>query len=205
MVFYRSGLQLSIRWRIDTGVAKLQTPRSAWIDAALQALAAGGPDAVRVEALAAGLSVSKGGFYWHFKDRAALLEEMLDSWERTGTEEVIERVEADSGSARERLRLLFELAPDHTAGFGIELAVRDWARRDREVATRLQRIDARRMRFVEGLFGQFCASERDAEARSMLAYSLLVGSYFIVARKDGRSRAEIAQLALDRLLEEPWS
>jgi AcrR family transcriptional regulator len=159
----------------------------------------------RVEALAASLNVSKGGFYWHFKDRAALLEEMLDSWERTGTEEVIRRVEAEPLPPREKLRLLFELAPDHTAGFGIELAVRDWSRRERGVAARLQRIDERRMRFVKGLFGEFCANERDAEARGMLAYSLLIGAYFIVAGPDGRSRAEMAQQALDRLLEEPWA
>lgn len=184
-------------------VAKLQTPRSAWIDAALQALATGGPDAIRVETLAAGLNVSKGGFYWHFKDRAALLEEMLDCWERTGTEAVIERVEVEPLPPRDKLRLLFELAPDHTAGFGIELAVRDWSRRDRGVAARLQRIDARRMRFVQGLFGEFCATQSDAEARSMLGYSLLIGAYFIVARQ-GRSRAEMVQQALDRLLDEPW-
>ncbi len=186
-------------------VAKLQTPRSAWIDAALRALAAGGPDAVRVEALAASLGVTKGGFYWHFKDRAALLEEMLDSWEQAGTEAVIERVEAESLPPREKLRLLFELAPDHSAGFGIELAIRDWSRRDRGVAARLQRIDERRMRFVKSLFGEFCATESDAEARSMLAYSLLIGAYFIVARPEGRSRAELAQQALDRLLDESWA
>ena len=83
-------------------VAKVRTPRGAWVDAALQALAAGGPDAVRVEALAASLGVSKGGFYWHFNDRQALFEEMLDSWEQAGTEEVIARVESRAGrSARQ--------------------------------------------------------------------------------------------------------
>ena len=205
MDFYRPGLRLSIRCRIDTGVAKLQTPRSAWIDAALQALAAGGPGAVRVEALATSLGVTKGGFYWHFKDRAALLEEMLDGWEQAGTEEVIERVEAEPLPPRDRLRLLFELAPDHTAGFAVELAIRDWSRRDRGVAARLQRIDERRMRFVQGLFGEFCATESDAEARSTLAYSLLIGAYFIVARQDGKSRAEMVQQAFDRLLDEPWA
>lgn len=186
-------------------VAKLQTPRSAWIEAALQALSEGGPDAIRVETLAVSLGVTKGGFYWHFKDRAALLEEMLDEWERTRTEAVIERVEAEPLSARERLRLLFELAPDHTAGFGVELSIREWSRRDRAVAARLQRIDARRMRFVQGLFGEFCATKGDAEARSMLGYSLLIGAYFIVAGPDGRSRAEMVRQALDRLLEESWA
>ena len=57
-------------------MAKVRTPRGAWVHAALQALAAGGPDAVRVETLAVCLEVSKGGFYWHFADRQALLEVM---------------------------------------------------------------------------------------------------------------------------------
>ena len=63
-------------------MAATRTPRSRWIDEGLRALAAGGPDAVRIEALAQALGVTKGGFYWHFDDRRALLEEMLDAWER---------------------------------------------------------------------------------------------------------------------------
>ena len=54
-----------------------------WIDEGLRALAGGGPDAVRIEPLAQALGVTKGGFYWHFDDRRALLDEMLDAWERT--------------------------------------------------------------------------------------------------------------------------
>lgn len=57
-------------------MATVQTPRSAWIDAALDAMAEGGLGAVRVEALARTLGVTKGGFYWHFTDRQALLDEM---------------------------------------------------------------------------------------------------------------------------------
>ena len=85
-------------------VANVRTPRGAWIDAALQALAAGGPDAVRVEALAVRLGVSKGGFYWHFTDRQALLEEMLDTWEKTVVEDVIARVESQPADPRAKLR-----------------------------------------------------------------------------------------------------
>ena len=46
-----------------------RTLRSGWIDEGLRALAAGGPDAVRIELLAKALGVSKGGFYWHFANR----------------------------------------------------------------------------------------------------------------------------------------
>jgi AcrR family transcriptional regulator len=180
-------------------MAKVRTPRGAWVHAALEALAAGGPDAVRVEALAASLGVSKGGFYWHFADRGALLGEMLDTWERTGTENIIARVESHPGDARAKLRKLLEVtsAPE---GLSVELAVRDWARRDGDVARRLRRADNRRLEFVRSLFREFCPDEADAEVRAMLAYSAVIGSYFVVADHGGRTRAQILRQAVDHLL-----
>ncbi len=59
------------------------------------------------------------------------------------------------------------------------------------------------MDFLRSLFAEFCADEDDAEARSMLAYSLLIGSYFIAAQPGARSRAGALELAFDRLLGEP--
>src|SRR5216683_1080043 len=87
-----------------------RTPRAHWIDEGLRALAAGGPDAVRIEPLAQALGVTKGGFYWHFNDRRALLDEMLDTWERVMVDEAIDRVEGGGGDARDKLRRLFGLA-----------------------------------------------------------------------------------------------
>src|ERR1700694_1520326 len=81
-----------------------RTPRSRWSEEGLRALAAGGPDAVRIEPLAQALGVTRGGFYWHFNDRGALLQEMLDTWERASTDEVLERVERQGGDARAKLR-----------------------------------------------------------------------------------------------------
>lgn len=183
-------------------MAQVRTPRNAWIEAALQALSSGGPDAVRVEALAASLGVSKGGFYWHFKDRRALLEEMLDSWEKAMVEDVIAQVESQPAEPRAKLQHLFALAS--TVDFAVELAIRDWSRRDAEVAARLRRIDGRRMAYLHSLFGQLCPNAEDeVEARSMLTYSLFVGSYFIAAQHDGKSRSEVLHLAIDHLLDQP--
>jgi AcrR family transcriptional regulator len=183
-------------------VAFVRTPRGAWIDAALQALAAGGPEAVRVEALAVRLGVSKGGFYWHFTDRQALIQEMLDTWEQAGTEGIIARFDSQRTDPRAKLKQLFELAP--SADFAVELAIRDWSRRDSEVAARLRRVDNRRMGWLRSLFGECCVDENDVEARSMLAYSLLIGSYFITAQHGDKTRPQMLQLAIDRLLSKSW-
>jgi AcrR family transcriptional regulator len=186
-------------------MAITRTPRSSWIDEGLRALAAGGPDAVRIETLARALGVTKGGFYWHFDGRPALLEEILDGWETRSVDEVIERVEAGGGDARAKLRRLSALARSRHEVLGVEplsidLSVRDWARRDKEVARRLRRVDNRRMDYMRSLFGAFCRDEDEVEARSMLAFSLWIGEHFIAANHDGRSRAEVQELAFNRLL-----
>jgi AcrR family transcriptional regulator len=182
-------------------MALTRTPRSSWIEEGLRALAAGGPDAVRIEPLAQALGVTKGGFYWHFDDRRALLEEMLDAWERTVIDEVIERIEGDGGDATARLRRLFALASSSEARglLRIDLAVRDWSRRDKTVAERLRRIDNRRMEYMRSLFGAFCPDEDDVEARCMVAFSLFIGSHFIAADHGARSRADVLKQALRRL------
>ena len=138
--------------------APTRTPRSTWIEAGLRALAAGGPDAVRIEPLAKTLGVTRGGFYWHFADRRALLDAMLDTWERATIDDVIDRVEGQGGDPEAKLRRLFGLASSGVVA--VDLAVRDWARREQAVAERLRRIDNRRMDYLRSLFAALCPEAR---------------------------------------------
>jgi AcrR family transcriptional regulator len=167
----------------------------------LRALAAGGPDAVRIESLAKALGVTKGGFYGYFDDRRALLEEMLYEWERAMIDEVIERIEGEGGDARAKLRRLFALASSASARelLRVDLAVRDWSRRDKNVGRRLRRVDNRRMNYMRSLFGAFCPDDDEVETRCMVALSLFVGSPFVAADHGTRSRADVVELVLRRL------
>src|SRR6516162_9562880 len=147
----------------------------------------------------AGARRDQGRLLRHFADRGALLEEMLDSWERKATDEVLERVERKGGDVRARLRragaLTFsgELLP-------IDLAIRDWARRDQAVAERLRRVDNRRMEYLRLLFGALCPDEGEVEARSVLAFSLVIGHHFMAADHGARSHADVLELAARWLL-----
>lgn len=182
--------------------AVTRTPRGRWVEEGLRVLAASGPDAVRIEPLAKSLGVSKGGFYWHFDDRQALLDEMLDTWERLAVDEAVAHVEGGGGDAREKLWRLFTHAVSLTKEglLAIDLAIRDWARRSPHVAERLRRVDNRRMDYMRSLFGAFCQDEDDVEARCTLAFSLFIGSHFMAADHGTRGRVEAAELALKRLL-----
>jgi len=178
-----------------------QTPRTSWVDEGLRALAEGGPDAVRIEVLAKALGVTKGGFYWRFNDRTALLAEMLDTWEQRGVDEVITQVEHDGGDARAKLWRLFSLPSTDDELMRLELAIRDWARRDESVAKRLRRVDNRRFEYIRPLFGTICPNEEDVESRFMLVMSLFIGSHFIATNHGARSRAEVLNVSLRKPLD----
>jgi AcrR family transcriptional regulator len=180
--------------------AQARTPRQDWIAAGLNALARGGPEAVRIEPLARELGATKGSFYWHFEGRAALLEALLDDWERSVVDDVIAQVDAGGGDARDRLRRLFALAGTRRDVPPVELAIRDWARRDAAVARRLKRLDNRRFAYMRPLFAAIADDDDDAEVRCTLAFALFVGHPLIAADHPGRTRKTVLDLALAHLL-----
>ena len=54
--------------------------RDAWLRKALDVLFLSGIVQIKVEVLARKLNLTKGSFYWHFKDRDDLLRAMVDWW-----------------------------------------------------------------------------------------------------------------------------
>lgn len=125
---------------------------------------------------------------------------MLDTWERASVDEVITRVESSGGDATAKLRRLSRLAGSREGEpVKIDLAVRDWARRDKRVASRLKRVENRRMDYLRALFAPLDPDEESREARCLLFYALWIGSHFIAADHGTRSRNQVVTLALERL------
>src|SRR5262245_48459887 len=99
-----------------------------WIEAGLKELGRGGVEAVRIEVVAQRLGVTKGGFYRRFKDRRALLDAILETWEHGRIAAIEKQAELGGANARERLRSLIRIYSErlNPEGMAIELAVRQW-------------------------------------------------------------------------------
>lgn len=149
---------------------------NAWIAAALDALADGGVDAVRVEPLAKRLGVTKGSFYWHFADRRALIQALLAHW-RDGRIEAIRRQAQGPENPAAILRRLVGLYTQRAnyRGLAIELAIRLLARRDETAGAAVRKVDVERLTHVTKLFRGLGWPETEAEARAVLLYSYLFG------------------------------
>ncbi|RPF22513.1 TetR/AcrR family transcriptional regulator [Myceligenerans xiligouense] len=177
-------------------MAKVRTPRQRWIDEGWRLLASGGPEAVRVEPLAAALGVTKGGFYWQFGDRRAFLETLLDAWEKAVTDEVIGLVEQHGGDAGQRLTELFDVVSQRGGLQPLELAIRLWAREDPDVGARVHRVDERRLDYARELFGGITADPDQVEARSRVLLATYVAAPLLPPEPDPATmlRAHLALL-----------
>ncbi len=162
--------------------------RQQWIDTGLRALATQGADAVRVERLAKALAVTKGSFYWHFKDRRALQQAMLDAWQARATGAIIEQVEAASGDALARLRTLFTIVGK--ADGRLDRAIRNWATQDTMPQRALEQVDQRRMGYLEALFQSLGFSPAQARARAGLVYRSLIGQFTMGAVAPSQARQD---------------
>jgi AcrR family transcriptional regulator len=175
-----------------------------WIEAALAGLAGGGVNEVRVELLAKELNVTKGSFYWHFRDRSDLLEQLLDSW-RDGRLLSLGAQVGDNGQAPDvRLRRILDVYLDRAnpRGLAIEMAIRDWARRDTLAWKRVNEVDAERLRLVTGMFLQLGYEKNEASTRALAYYSFIFGQGLLAIPKssldNSRSRASIAEMLIGK-------
>jgi AcrR family transcriptional regulator len=154
----------------------------AWIDAALDTLADGGIAAVRVEPLAASLSVTKGSFYWHFADRRALIEAMLEAWRAGRIAAIREQAAGHEAPAAVLARLAaLYIGRVHIKGLAIELAIRAYARSDKRAAAVTRAVDAERLRHVGRLFVRLGWPQAEGKARAVLFYSSLFGQSLLDA------------------------
>jgi AcrR family transcriptional regulator len=165
--------------------------RAQWLVAGLESLRKGGVGEVRVERLAADLGITKGSFYWHFRNRSELLEALLEHWSREMTDVEFERIQAMRGGLAARLLALAEDVLEKGMG-RYDPAIRAWARTDRKVAAAVGQVDRRRVRALTGFFedGGFGAVE--ARTRARLFYTFLLGEPQV--RSPAREPGELARM-----------
>ena len=138
-----------------------------WVNAAAAALEAGGVEAVRVEALARELGVTKGSFYWHFADRGALMEALLTRW--TASADAALTAAATAATPAQRVTTLLRSMTRAKEGM-TDLEVFAWARRDRTVAERVSVIERARVVFLKEQLAALGVPLMEAHRRAEAAY-----------------------------------
>jgi AcrR family transcriptional regulator len=157
--------------------ARESLDRAAWIAAALNIVAQDGIDGLRVESLAKKLGVTKGSFYWHFKDRRDLIDAVLDDWRAGRVKDIRKQTAAEPGGELAALRHTIEVyaAAKNRKGISIEAAIRIWARQDANGLAVVEEVDAERLECTRRLFLALGLPPAEAAARSALLYAYVFG------------------------------
>lgn len=174
--------------------------RERWATEALKALARGGLSELSVEPMARRLGVTKGSFYWHFKNRDALLQAALERLEQNNAE-AIEDFERRFPEPRARLRALFSAAfePSSLGSLLIHLSAQ---REHPVIGPALERVTASRLRYLERIFQEIGLEGPAAQRQAFLSYSAYVGHYQVaLTAPDHAPRGESFQAYISHLVE----
>ena len=140
--------------------------------ATMQLLASEGFKGVTIAALGRTLGVTSGSFYHHFGSLDGFLEQFLERWEAQETQRIIDLTRSH-GEPSERLGVLLALATEvpHSA----EAALRAWANTSGTVRRAQDRIDDRRLAFLDEVLKPLVVDPEERRIVAGLTFSSFVG------------------------------
>ncbi len=183
--------------------ARASLTPEAWIDAATEVLVDQGIDHVRVDVLATQLGVTRGSFYWHFRDREDLLRRVLQAWRDRATVSLTRRLESDRSDPHEQLRNAASLPFRGRAAAKaarIELAIRAWARRDDMAREAVDEADAARLAHHERIFTALGFPPEEARGRAFLMYGYEVAES-LLHRQGSATDRETRRAFVERFIQ----
>lgn len=175
---------------------KKRLSQTDWLDHGLNVLASSGAGAVKVEPLAQSLEVSRGSFYWHFRDIGQFHELLLARWRERMTDDVIDDVERKSSDGA-RLQLLMRKAMrDDDA---LERAIRSWATQNSKIAESVAVVDKTRLEYLARILRSAGIPDKQVPARAAFIYWARLGR--IMMGKRAKNLDPEALDAIARLLQ----
>ena len=149
-----------------------------WLLAAREVMLAEGVDRVKVMTLAKRLEISRASFYWYFKDKADLLDAVLERWRETNTSAILVHSNLPSKDIFEGVINIFECWVDENLfDSRLDFAVREWARRSKSVRRAVDLADDERVGAIQAMFQSHGYAEQEAFIRARVLYFMQVGYY----------------------------
>lgn len=152
--------------------------REDWLNMARDILISDGVAEVKVLTIGSRLEVSRSSFYWYFKSRQDLLNQLLSDWERTNTGIMIAHCRMPAKTITAACNNFFRCVVDPD-GFNhqLDFAVREWARRDGKVRRVIDRSDAARHAAIAEMFVRHGYDPAEADIRARVLYYQQIGYY----------------------------
>lgn len=160
-----------------------------WLEEALEALAEQGHQVLTVDKLCKRLKVSRGSFYWHFKNRDDFVQQVVNFWDKRLTGSIRDTAKLGQDDAAAHLLFLMELIDRANAG-RYDIPIRAWAATNTRAAKAVRRTDRTRYEYVRSLFAElgFTGDELEMRTRTFVAFHSFERGLSIVEESKDRKR-----------------
>ena len=149
--------------------------RDDWVNAAYAAFETSGIQAVKADRLAKALGITRGSFYWHFKNISDLMQAVLKKWKTQQTDTIINSIEQTGGTAQDRLLRLLKLCAEDDGAF--EMGIRNVMPTDERIAEIVAEVDTLRTAYIADLLVEMGKRRKFAHQLGAVAYSAWLGEY----------------------------
>ena len=171
-----------------------------WIELGYAILAEDGFKQIKIDTVCKRMGVTKGSFYWHFKDIAAYRSALVARWGEWSDEEHQNFAALADLPPRDRLLgLIAQLtSPRH---WMIERAMREWARSDPNAGASIRTSDRRAREVVRRCLLDHGMDPKTASVRSNWIFAMGIGALHLSYSEEdrasaGRHSAELVDLML---------
>lgn len=163
--------------------------REDWLMEAQRVLINEGVDRVKVDRLAKNLKVTRGGFYWFFKNRQDLLNALLDDWTDNESDPLTRAIKNETNGPLNILsRYFLILIREQSYSPFLDSAVRDWARTSSRARSAVELVDSRRIQALTEIFLNLNYEQENAFIRARILYFHQVGYYAMEVRETKEQR-----------------
>jgi len=175
---------------------KKRLSKTDWLDHGLKVLAKSGAVAMKAEPLAQSLKVSRGSFYWHFRDTGQFHADLLARWRQLTTDDIITKVDRKGGRKGghgERLRLLMSAAM--VEDDPLERAIRAWSTENEAVAKAVRLVDGVRLGYLNDILAAAGIPKEQVRARALFIYWARLGGIMMGANTETLQAHELDAIA----------
>lgn len=184
--------------KIDKSTNKKLT-RKKWLEFSLDLLIKDGNTKLRLDNLVRCMGVSKGSFYWHFKNRDDFILSLVKHWAMVSTEVVIDHMNQVPGCAEERLfELIKYIVTNDLRRY--DFAIRALVLMEPQIAHIVSKTDEQLLGLTRNLFAEMGFEGTGLEMRVRTLVTFLVMEQGLFINNTVENRVEMLQMQLTMLV-----
>ena len=188
-----NNLLRAVAERGSPAAERSQLQRFDWLQQALEIFVKEGIDAIRITRLANDLGVTRGSFYWHFKNREDLIDSLVAYWKDKNTAAITTSVAQASSLADGIFRFFETCIDDALFDPRLDLALREWARRSPSIHQLVNHEDAARIDALCQFYRRFDYPMPQALIRARVLYYSQIGFYALGTSESLQTRLDYTE------------